>query len=141
MDMYLYCLIKNNYALFIDSIIQFLKEILHEHIQYKGQYQQIYDYIGCSLFDMYIESEYTSEECNLDFTLSDYQIKTNVSVYITIYTGKIETGIYILEKMVKQLENLFGANIIVLDDSSAAVYIHSSSQFYVDKIFWSPKSR
>ncbi len=140
MDMYIYCLVNFNYIMLIKSIIEYLEETLHEHIEYETHYQGIFDYIGCSFFDIFIESEYTSNECESEFTFEDYQVSTNVSLYIAIFTDKIIDSISVLKKMIKRLEELFHTNIIVLNAGSRVVYISSSSKYYIDKSFWNQKN-
>lgn len=138
--MYLYFLADSDYIMFIEFIIKYLEKTLNEHIKVENHYQETEDYIGCSLFSMFIESEYTSDECDSEFTLDDYQISTNVSAYINIFTAKINDAIPVLKEMVKRLRESFGTNIIVLDDSSSAVYICSGDKYYINELFWEPTS-
>lgn len=140
MDLYLFFLVSSDYIVFTEFIIKYLEKTLNEHIEVENHYQETEDYIGCSLFNMFIESEYTSDECDSEFTLDDYQISTNVSVYINIYTAKIIEAIPILKEMVKRLHDSFGTNIIVLNDSSSAVYICSGDKYYINELFWDPTS-
>ena len=139
MDMFLFCLVNSDYIMFVELITEYLKNKLKENIVFMKHYQNIYDYIGCSLFDMYIESKYTSKECDSEFTLEEYQISTNVSIYINIFTEKINDGLYVIKEIVESLGDSFDTNIILEDDSSAVVYINACNRHYVNKAFWNQK--
>ena len=137
--MFLFCLVNSDYIMFVELITEYLKNKLKENIVFMKQYQNIYDYIGCSLFDMYIESKYTSKECDSEFTLEEYQISTNVSIYINIFTEKINDGLNVIKEIVESLGDSFDTNIILEDDSSAVVYINACDRHYVNKAFWNQK--
>lgn len=137
--MFLFCLVNSDYIMFVELITEYLKNKLKENIVFMKHYQNIYDYIGCSLFDMYIESKYTSKECDSEFTLEEYQISTNVSIYINIFTEKINDGLYVIKEIVESLGDSFDTNIILEDDSSAVVYINACNRHYVNKAFWNQK--
>ena len=139
MDMFLFCLVNSDYIMFVELITEYLKNKLKENIVFMKHYQNIYDYIGCSLFDMYIESKYTSKECDSEFTLEEYQISTNVSIYINIFTEKINDGLNVIKEIVESLGDSFDTNIILEDDSSAVVYINACDRHYVNKAFWNQK--
>lgn len=137
--MYLYCLEYTDYLELKKLMIDYLEKTLHEHINYKKYYineKDYVDYFECSLFDMSIESEFTSKEFDIQFTMDVYQINTNISIYFNLFTDKINDGIETLRKMLEILENLFHTNTIVLDNSSKVVYIYSDSKCYIDKLFW-----
>lgn len=137
--MFLFCLVNSDYIMFVELITEYLKNKLKENIVFMKHYQNIYDYIGCSLFDMYIESKYTSKECDSEFTLEEYQISTNVSIYINIFTEKINDGLNVIKEIVESLGDSFDTNIILEDDSSAVVYINACDRHYVNKAFWNQK--
>ena len=143
--MYLLCLEYSDYIKLKEAIVDYFERTLGEHIEFDNHYLNEFDdymeYTRCSLFSMYIESEYTSKECEPEFTLEDYKICTNISVYIKIYTDKIIESIHFLNVLIKNIEELFQTNIVVLDDSSAVVYISSSSKYYINKSFWSQKGK
>ena len=144
MDIYLYCIEYSNYMMLKKVIFEYFKENLQEEIIYKSNYISETDYVedcGCSLFYMSIESEFTSKELDLEFTLEDYQIRTNVLICINLFTDTIIDGICVLKGLIKRLEDMFQTNIIVLDNSSKEVYISSGNKHYIDEAFWNPKRR
>lgn len=135
MDMYLYCLISSSYDLFVKTIIDYLKEQLGENVDYQSDYIDGIDYVGCSLFCMYIESPYKNVECDLQFTKDEYDIETDVSVFINLYTATIKPGIDVIGGLVGNIENKL-KNIIVQDHASKAVYLKSLDKKYIDHFFW-----
>lgn len=144
MDMYLYfyCLGYSDYMLLKKIIMEHIEETLHEHINYMDYYVNESNYIQdarCSLFSMSIESEFTSKEFDLEFTRDAYQISTNVSMYINLFTDTIVNGICVLKEMVEKVKDLTHTNIIVLEHSSKMVYSYCGNNCYDDELFWNSK--
>ena len=141
MDMYLYfyCLGYSDYMLLKKIIAEHIEEKLQEHISYMDYYMNEKDYVqdaSCSLFSMSIESEFTSKEFDSEFTRDDYQISTNVSMYVNLYTDTIVNGMCVLKEMVEKVKELTHTNIIVFEHSSKMVYSYCGNNCYVDEMFW-----
>ncbi len=136
MDVYVYCLIGLQYDSFVRTIIDYINKHLNEKVEYKKNYSDGQDYIGCSLFSMYIESTHNSDERDLDFTKSEYDIETDVSAYINLFTDTINPGIEFILGLVNDIEREYKCNVIVQDHSSKAVYMKSEDKDYCDQEFW-----
>ena len=85
---------------------------------------------------MYIESTHNSDERDLDFTKSEYDIETDVSAYINLFTDTINPGIEFILGLVNDIEREYKCNVIVQDHSSKAVYMKSEDKDYCDQEFW-----
>ena len=116
MDVYVYCLIGLQYDSFVRTIIDYISKHLNEKVEYKKNYSDGQDYIGCSLFSMYIESTHNSDERDLDFTKSEYDIETDVSAYINLFTDTINPGIEFILGLINDIEREYKCNVIVQDD-------------------------
>ncbi len=136
MDIYLYCLISSYYNSFVRIIIDYISEQLDENAEYQSDYTNGWDYIGCSLFSMYIETSSKNAEYDLQFTKSEYGIETDVSVYLNLFTDTINPGIDFIWGLIKKLDKEFDCNVIVEDNSSKVVYLKSSDKNYIDQLFW-----
>ena len=143
MDVYVYCLIGLQYDSFVRTIIDYISkhlnekvEYINEKVEYKKNYSDGQDYIGCSLFSMYIESTHNSDERDLGFTKSEYDIETDVSAYINLFTDTINPGIEFILGLVNDIEREYKCNVIVQDHSSKAVYMKSEDKDYCDQEFW-----
>lgn len=142
MYMYFYCLEYSDYMLLKKIIVDYIEETLHERIKYMAHYINENDYVQgtrCSLFSMSIESEFTSKEFDMEFTKDVYQISTNVSMYINLFTGTIVNGICVLKEIVEKVKDLTHTNIIVLEHSSKMVYSYCGNNCYDDELFWNSK--
>lgn len=140
--LYLFWLEEENYPMLLNTIIEYLKEALQENIKYslvEEDIDDIYDCIVCKILRMHIRTEYTNNDEDFELTQEVYQIKTNIEFYINIASAFIIEGLDIIKSMVKKLEELYHLNMVLLDDSSDAVYIYSGNQKYVDKEFWGEK--
>ena len=143
MDMFLLCMVNSDYIRVKEFLMKYLENALHEKISYKKYYISSCDYtehMGCSLFSMSIESKYTSSECASEFTLDEYGISTNVSIYINLFTSTITDGICLIREMIKKMDDFLHINVIVEDHSSTAVYISSQGQYDIKDTFWYPKN-
>ena len=142
MYMYFYCLGYSDYMLLKKIIIEYIEESLHECMEYLDYYINENDYVQdarCSLFSLTLESEFTSKEFDLEFTRDVYQISTNVSMYINLFTDTIVNGKCVLKEMVKKVKDLTHTNIIVLEHSSKIVYSYCGNNCYIDELFWDSK--
>ena len=142
MYMYFYCLGYSDYILLKKIIIEYIEESLHECIEYLDYYINENDYVQkarCSLFSLTLESEFTSREFDLEFTRDVYQISTNVSMYINLFTDTIVNGKCVLKELVKKVKDLTHTNIIALDHSSKIVYSYCGNNCYYDELFWDSK--
>lgn len=137
--LFIYLKAEEDYPMLLNTIIEYLKETLHENIECRRvdqDIEDIHDRIVCSLFIMYITTQFTNKEWDPEYTVEEYQIETNIEFYINIGTVGIIEGENVLKGMIKRLEVLNCPNIIFEDDSGKAVYIYSSNQKYLDKEFW-----
>lgn len=140
-DLFLFCCECSNYVLLKEFLLEYLKDALQEKIVYKKYYinsDDYTEYIGCSLFSMSIESKFTSKECFSEFTLDEYDVSTNVLIYVNLYTDTMINAIHLLKKLINELEKLFHTNIIVEDHTSTVVYISSANRQYIKNEFWTP---
>ncbi len=139
MYMYFYCLGYSDYMLLKKIIVDYVEEAMNERIEYVDSYINENDYVHdarCSLFSMSIESEFTSNEFDMEFTKDVYQINTNVSMYINLFTNTMVDGVRVLKGMVERVKELTHTNIIVLEHSSKMVYSYCDPNLYDDEMFW-----
>jgi len=141
MEIYVFCLKFSEYLLLKETIVSYIKECMGESVSYGKEFINDDDFIetvGCKLFQLYIESQFTSKELDLDYTIEEYHIRTNVQIYTNLFSDTMNEGIYALKELIKRLAALGYTNILVENDSSKVVYIYSENEMYTDDKFWNP---
>lgn len=131
----MYFLVKSNYDLFINEIIEFLEEKTNDEVVHESSSED--DDIKCNLFNMYIESIYKNSECDLEFTKEYFNVETDLSIFVNLFTATMDIGINLLFELLKKIEQKKDCNIMIQDNSSSVVYIKTIDKKYVNQSFWS----
>lgn len=140
MDMYINCLINENYIMLVETILCFLCESFDSEIRYiphNNSQDDDYnvDYIGCEMFSMNINTATRSKEFDRIYGQEVFGTPIDTMISIDVGTDFIRDALPLIYKLARKIESVFG-EVIVESDTSKVIYKKTASETVFDQEFW-----